>query len=82
MMYQSLIAWRDLTDKHLYQPGDTFPHDGRAIPAERVASLLSGNNRAGIAVIRRVEDAPEENPIEEPETPKKAVRSRKKAVQK
>lgn len=81
-MYQSLITWRDLTDKHLYQSGEAFPHDGRAIPADRVASLLSGNNRAGIAVIRRVEDAPEENPIEEPETPKKAVRSRRKAVQK
>ena len=81
-MYQSLITWRDLTDKHLYKPGDAFPHDGRAIPAERVKSLLNGNNRAGIAVIKAVEDAPGENAIEEPETPKKPTRSRKKTAPK
>ena len=81
MGYKSEIKWRDLTDRHLYQPGDAFPHDGRAIPAERIAELMSNSNRAGIAVISRSEDQVMEN-ITEPEVaPKKAVRGRKKATQ-
>lgn len=51
-MYISIRAWRDLTDGHLYAQGETFPHDGRIIPPERAESLLTGNNQAGLIMIR------------------------------
>lgn len=79
-MYQSLTVWRDLTDGHLYKPDETFPHDGGKVPAERIESLLNGKNKAGIALIRLVEDQPEQKPVEKAEAPKRATRSRKKTV--
>lgn len=78
-MYKSVITWRDLTDRHLYHEGDIFPHDGRKIPADRIASLLSGLNGAGRAVISEVESDKGKTITEAEERPKKAVRSRKKA---
>lgn len=80
MGYKSLAKWRDLTDKHLYQPGDTFPFDGREIPAERIAELMDSGNRAGIAVISLSEDGMTESPSKPEEPPRKPVRVRKKAV--
>jgi hypothetical protein len=53
-MYISLRQWRDLTDGHLYAPGDPFPHDGRAIAPARIAELESGANKAKMALIERV----------------------------
>ena len=79
-MYLSNMLWRDLTDRHLYQQDETFPYDGRKVPAERIESLLSGKNKAGIAFIRLVEDQPEQKPVEKAEAPKRATRSRKKTV--
>ncbi len=78
MKYISVTAWRDLTDKHLYQPGDSFPFDGREIPAERIAELMDSGNRAGIAVISLSEDGTIESPSKPEEPPKKPVRVRKK----
>lgn len=79
-MYQSLTKWRDLTDGHLYQLGDSFPYDGREIPADRIDALVSGKNRAGIALITAVEPTDGQSVKENGETPRKANRSRKKAV--
>lgn len=79
MKYISTREWRDLTDGHLYRDGEPFPYDGRAIPPERIDSLMSGKNLAGIALIRPVEETVKENITEAVEAPKKAVRSRKKA---
>ena len=79
-MYQSLTKWRDLTDDHLYQQGDSFPYDGREIPAERINALMSGKNRAGIALITAVEPTDGQSVKEKGETPRKANRSRKKAI--
>lgn len=76
-MYKSIMTWRDLTDRHLYHEGDIFPHDGREIPEERIASLLSGLNGAGRAVISEVETDKGKTIAEAEEKPKRAVKSRK-----
>lgn len=65
MGYISRLDWRDLTDRHLYRPGDPFPWDGREIPEERIRELESGTNAAGLVLIQAevTEDAPEEKPV-------------------
>lgn len=76
-MYRVIERFRDLTDGHLYEAGDPFPHDGRDLPADRLSALASGKNGAGRALI-----APEDEPeaIEKTqEEPKKPARSRRKA---
>ena len=78
-MYISIRLWRDLTDGHLYHPGEAFPHDGRAIPGDRIAALLNGSNKAGFALIQACGEKDKEKPVQKEETPKKPVRSRKKA---
>lgn len=80
--YISLREWRDNTDGHLYREGEQFPFDGREIPEERLDSLESGHNRAGLRLIRaeEVQDEPKEAPKEE--APKKAAEGRKTAPEK
>ena len=80
MKLESIRAWRDLEDGHLYQKGDAFPHDGRDISKERIAELSGTQNKAGFALIMALPDTVEENPIQKAEQPKKASRGRKKAV--
>lgn len=77
--YFSLMEWRDNSDGHLYREGEPFPFDGREIPEERLDSLESGHNRAGLRLIRaeEVQDEPKEAPKEE--APKKAPEGRKTA---
>lgn len=60
----SLGGWVDLTDGHEYRAGDAFPHDGRAIPDERLNELASSENQTGIPVIF----------VEEVEEPKKKTK--------
>ena len=81
-MYVSLQTWRDLTDGHLYHEGDSFPFDGREIPAERLEQLESGRNGAGLRLIKACEakDGPKEAP--KAEAPVKAVQGRKTAAKK
>ena len=74
MMWRALETFRDLEDRHLYNAGDGFPYDGRAISKERLSALSSRKNATGRPLI--VQD--EEIITEAPETPKKA-RDRKKA---
>ena len=50
-MKKSISRWIDLTDNHLYNPGDAFPHDGRDIPEERIRELESSENKTGNPVI-------------------------------
>jgi len=82
MKYISLTTWRDLSDGHLYLPGDEFPWDGREIKPERLYELESGDNRAGLTAIQAVnysepEDRKEEAPEPEPEKkPAKAPRKK------
>ena len=80
-MYISLRQWRDLTDGHLYAPGDPFPHDGRAIAPARIAELTSDANKAHLTLIEAVSAKGEESTAEtsgQPqEAPKPAKRGRK-----
>lgn len=80
--YFSLREWRDNSDGHLYREGEPFPFDGREIPKERLDSLESGHNRAGLRLIRaeEVQDEPEE--VRKEEAPKKAPEGRKTAPKK
>ena len=56
-MYKVIKRFRDLQDNnHAYSVGDTFPHNGVEVGAERIAELASDRNRIGIPLI---EEAPE-----------------------
>lgn len=78
--YVSIKRWRDLTDGHLYLPGEPFPFDGREIPQERIERLKTAHNMAGFALIKAVDIPDEEIPVQKEETPKTARKSRKKAT--
>lgn len=74
MMYKVIVAFRDLqTDKH-YKVGDVFPAE--SVSAKRLEELASGKNKAGKALIQKVEEPVEAEPIEETpeEKPKKATK--------
>ena len=68
MMYRVLNTFRDLTDGHLYQTGDPFPHDGRDIPEERIESLASGRTQANMRLIEPTGEIvkAEEKPVKTP----------------
>ena len=76
MMWRALETFRDLEDRHLYNAGDGFPYDERAISKERLSVLSSRQNATGRPLIAQDE---EEIITEAPETPKNATRGRKKA---
>lgn len=78
MKYISNACWRDLSDGHLYNSGDNFPHDGREISEERIAELSTARNKAGFALIRIAEAPNREIANEASEAPKKVVQRRKK----
>ena len=48
---KSLITWVDIQDGHEYHEGETFPHDGREIPEERIRELSAADNQIGRPVI-------------------------------
>ena len=57
-MYKAVKAFRDLKTNLVYAVGDTFPHDGVDVDAERIAELASGKNRLGIPLIEEVAEKP------------------------
>ena len=80
MQYISTAKWRDLTDGHLYHEGDSYPHDGRKIPAERINALISGQNRAGLRLITAIEAQDDKPQAQTPEAPETAKKTRKTAT--
>ena len=79
-MYKVIAKFRDLTDGHLYEAGDRFPHDGREIGEERLAALETDRNGAKKPLIARVAEAVAEAPeTVEPEPAQKPRKARKKA---
>jgi len=78
-VYTSIREWRDNTDGHLYREGEPFPFDGREIAAERLESLESGRNRAGLRLIRAKEIQDELTEAQKEEAPKTAEKGRKTA---
>ena len=58
-MYRVINAFRDLKDNnHVYSVGDTFPHNGVEVDAERLSELASDKNRLGVPLIEEVTEKP------------------------
>ena len=58
-MYKVIKSFTDLQDNnYAYYVGDTFPHNGVEVCAERIAELASGNNRIGVPLIEEVAEKP------------------------
>lgn len=57
-MYRVIKAFTDLKASHVYHVGDTFPHDGADVDAERIAELASDNNRLGVPLIEEIVEKP------------------------
>ncbi len=60
-MYKVKKRFYDLNANHAYSVGDTFPHNGVEVDAERIAELATENNRMRTPLIEKVEE-PEEKP--------------------
>ena len=82
MKYVSVSYWRDLQDGHIYDVGNVFPHDGREIPENRIAELMSPQNKAGFAVIKAANEPNEGKPVVKAEEPKKPVSVAKRPLTK
>ena len=58
-MYKVIKSFTDLQDNnYAYCVGDTFPHNGVEVDAERVAELASDKNRLGVPLIEEVAEKP------------------------
>lgn len=58
-MYKVIAYFVDLQDNnHEYRVGDTFPRKGHKVNADRLAELSGKENKRGIPLIEKVEDAP------------------------
>ena len=58
-MYKVIESFTDLQDNnYVYYVGDTFPHNGVAAGAERIAELASAKNRLGIPLLEDVAEKP------------------------
>lgn len=56
-MYKVVTFFYDLQDNaRVYHVGDTFPHDGVEVGAERFAYLASNGNKLGVPVIEEVKE--------------------------
>ena len=54
-MYKVIKSFIDLQDNnYAYYVGDTFPHNGVEVGAERIAELASDKNRLGVPLIEEV----------------------------
>ena len=58
-MYKVIRRFHDLQDNnHVYLVGDTFPHAGVEVDAERIAELASDKNRLGAPLIEEIAEKP------------------------
>lgn len=57
-MYRVIKSFTDLKASHVYHVGDTFPHNGVEVEAERVAELASDKNRLGVPLIEEIAEKP------------------------
>ena len=58
-MYKVIKSFTDLQDNnHAYSVGDTFPHNGVEVDAERIAELASDKNRMGVPLIEEIAEKP------------------------
>ena len=58
-MYRVIKSFTDLQDNnYAYYVGDTFPHNGVEVGAERIAELASDKNRLGVPLIEEITEKP------------------------
>ena len=58
-MYKVIESFTDLQDNnYVYYVGDTFPHNGVEVGAERIAELSSDKNRLSIPLIEEIAEKP------------------------
>ena len=57
-MYRVVKRFYDLKASHAYSVGDTFPHNGVEVDAERIAELASDKNLQGVPLIEEVAEKP------------------------
>ena len=58
-MYKVIKYFTDLQDNnYAYYVGDTFPHHGVEVGAERIAELSSDKNLQGVPLIEEVVEKP------------------------
>ena len=57
-MYKAVKAFRDLKTNLVYAVGDTFPHNGVEVGAERLAELASDKNRLGVPLVEEIAEKP------------------------
>ena len=58
-MYKVIKSFTDLQDNnYAYSVGDTFPHHGVEVGAERIAELSSDKNRLGVPLIEEITEKP------------------------
>lgn len=58
-MYKVIKSFTDLQDNnYAYYVGDTFPHNGVEVGAERIAELASNKNRLGVPLIEEIKEKP------------------------
>ena len=58
-MYKVIKSFTDLQDNnYAYCVGDTFPHNGVEVGAERIAELSSDKNLQGVPLIEEVAEKP------------------------
>ena len=58
-MYRVIKSFTDLQDNnYAYYVGDTFPHNGVEVDAERIADLASDKNLLGVPLIEEVAEKP------------------------
>ena len=53
-MYKVIKRFYDLNENHSYSVGDTFPHNGVDVDAERIAELASDKNRLCVPLIEEI----------------------------
>lgn len=57
-MHKVIKAFTDLQHHHAYSVGDTFPHNGVEVDAERIAELSTDKNRMGFPLIEEIIEKP------------------------
>ena len=58
-MYKVIKYFTDLQDNnYAYYVGDTFPHNGVEVGAERIAELASDKNLQGVPLIEEIVEKP------------------------
>ena len=58
-MYKVIKSFTDLQDNnYVYYVGDTFPHNGVVVGAERLSDLASDKNLQGVPLIEEITEKP------------------------